>query len=445
MARAPSPLVKGFVRLALVAGAVGALAAPAGATSVSAPTPSVALVKVQGVIDPAQVAYVEGAIRDAEAKGSTVILQIDSRGAYGMYGDEGLRLGEFVRSASVPVVAWIGPSGARAAGASLFPVYASSLVVMAPGAGIGPAEPFDLGGSVQPQDEAATAARLVAIGTQTGASPSGVERLLRGPAEPAGTALTSGAVRVVAADVPDLLARIDGRSVTFRFHRVTRLATLNRPDRPVDVSFHEIGIWRRILHGVSTPGAVYVLLILGVFGVAFEITQPGFGVAGVGGAGVVALAGYGLSVIPVHWLGIALLLGGMVLMGSDVMIRRVAVLTALGTVAVAVGSVLAWHGVAPPIRVSLWLIGPATVATFLFFGFVLTVALRSREQVRRAQVGLVGLVGEARSDLNPEGGVYVKGTLWRARSNDGPIQAGRKVRVRAIDGLILQVEEEPGT
>jgi membrane-bound serine protease (ClpP class) len=445
MTRAPSPLVKGFVRLALVAGAVGALAAPAGATSVSGPTPSVALVKVQGVIDPAQVAYVEGAIRDAEAKGSTVILQIDSRGAYGMYGDEGLRLGEFVRLASVPVVAWIGPSGARAAGASLFPVYASSMVVMAPGAGIGPAEPFDLGGSMQPPNEAASAARLVAIATQTGASQSGVERLLRGPAEPAGTALGSGAVRVVAADVPDLLARIDGRPVTFRFHRVTRLATLNRPDRPVDVSFHEIGIWRRILHGVSTPGAVYVLLILGVFGIAFEITQPGFGVAGVGGAGVVALAGYGLSVIPVHWLGIALLLGGMVLMGSDVMIRRVAVLTALGAVAVAVGSVLAWRGVAPPIRVSLWLIGPATVATFLFFGFVLTVALRSREQVRRAQVGLVGLVGEARSDLNPEGGVYVKGTLWRARSNDGPIPAGRKVRVRSIDGLILQVEEEPGT
>jgi membrane-bound serine protease (ClpP class) len=87
-----------------------------------------------------------------------------------------------------------------------------------------------------------------------------------------------------------------------------------------------------------------------------------------------------------------------------------------------------------------------TAATLLFFGFVLTVALRSRERIRTAQVGLVGLVGEVRTDLDPEGGVTVKGTLWRARSNDGPIPRGARVRVRGIDGLILRVErdQEPG-
>jgi membrane-bound serine protease (ClpP class) len=84
----------------------------------------------------------------------------------------------------------------------------------------------------------------------------------------------------------------------------------------------------------------------------------------------------------------------------------------------------------------------ATLAGFLLFGFGMTVALRARERVRSAQVGLVGLIGETRTDLNPEGGVFVKGTLWRARSMNGPIAGGRRVRVRGIDGLILRVEEE---
>src|SRR5204862_6465710 len=130
------------------------------------------------------------------------------------------------------------------------------------------------------------------------------------------------------------------------------------------------------------------------------------------------------------------------LQGLDVVIRRVAWLTLGGTVAFAAGSVLAWHSVAPAIDLSPWLIVLLTIAGALFFGFAMTVALRSRERVRTAQVGLVGLVGEARGDLNPEGAVFVKGTLWRARSSNGPIPKGRRVRVRGIDGLILRVGEE---
>jgi membrane-bound serine protease (ClpP class) len=139
----------------------------------------------------------------------------------------------------------------------------------------------------------------------------------------------------------------------------------------------------------------------------------------------------------------ALLVAGVGLQGLDVAIRRLAWLTAAGTVAFAAGSVLAWRGVAPAIDLSPWLIGLATLAGALFFGFALTVALRARERVRTAQVGLVGLIGETRKDLDPEGAVFVKGTLWRARSSDGPIAKGRRVRVRGVDGLVLRVEEEP--
>jgi membrane-bound serine protease (ClpP class) len=427
------------LRLAALAATVLALSAPtAGAQD---PPPSVDLVKVQGVIDPALAAYVRGTIEGAEKAGATVILQIDSRGSYR---DQAERLGRFIRGACVPVVAWIGPLGARASGGALFIVYSSSLVAMSLGAGIGPATPFDLGTRASREDPSEVrrlGAKLVALAPGSGGSPDGVRRLVQGQALPAGPALEDGAIALTSAGLPDLLSALDGKTLPTGGGPVT-VATASRRDRPVDVRFHEIGPVRRLLHGVSTPTAVYVLLVLGLWAIAFELTQPGFGVAGIGGLAALALAAYGLTVVPVHWLGLALLAAGIGLQGLDVVIRRVAVSTVLGTAAFAAGSSLAWRGVAPAIDLSLWLVVLATIAGFIYFGFVLTVALRSRTRVREAQVGLVGLVGEVRSDLDPEGGVYVKGTMWRARSMDGPIPKGTRVRVRGIDGLILRVEQE---
>jgi membrane-bound serine protease (ClpP class) len=400
------------------------------------------VVKVQGVIDPSLASYIRGSIRSAEHAGATVVLQIDSRGSYDGQAE---KLGRFIRSATVPVVAWVGPTGARAAGGALSLVYSSGLVAVAPGAGIGPGRPFDLGtkaSAESPSTVAAGEAAIQRLALGAGVSPSGVRRALSGPVLPAGPAVEAGAASLIAPDVPDLLKRLDGRSVSTPEGRVT-VRTANGTGQRVQVRFHEIGLGQRVLHAVSTPTAVYVLLVLGLWLVAFELTQPGFGVAGIGGVAALALAGYGLTVIPVSWPGLALIVAGVGLQGLDVAVRRVAWLTLGGTALFAAGSILAWRGVAPAIDLSVWLIALSTLAGALFFGFGMTVALRSRERARTAQVGLVGLVGEARGDLNPEGAVFVKGSLWRARSSNGPIPKGRRVRVRGIDGLILRVEEEP--
>lgn len=425
----------------LIAFAAGLLALPGAAAQPSIPVVDVA--KVQGVIDGSLAGFVRDTLRAAEASGATLILQIDS--SLGSYDDHALRLGEEIRGASVPVIAWVGPSGARAAGGALFVVYSSSLVAMAPGAGIGPARPFDLGTSASREDAADVASRragLESLARASGVRPDGLGRLMSGSALPAGPARDSRAVTVVATDLRDLLGTLDGRTVSTSAGTIS-LATRSTPERPVAVRFHEIGPVRRLLHAVSTPAAVYVLLVLGLWGVAFELTQPGFGVAGIAGAASLALAGYGLAVVPVHWLGVALIVCGTGLQGLDVMVRRVATLTVLGTLAFLAGSLLAWWGVAPAIDLSLWVIALFTAAGALFFGFGMTVALRGRERVRAAQVGLVGLIGEVRSDLDPEGGVYVKGALWRARSMDGPIPKGARVRIKGVDGLILRVEREP--
>jgi len=113
-------------------------------------------------------------------------------------------------------------------------------------------------------------------------------------------------------------------------------------------------------------------------------------------------------------------------------------------VAFLVGSFMSFRGVAPAIGISPWLIGLLAVGSVLYYGFALTVAQRSRERIATTQRGLVGLLGETRGELKPEGPVYVKGTLWRGRSNDGPIPPGTRVRVRGVDGLVLRVEPDPG-
>jgi membrane-bound serine protease (ClpP class) len=315
---------------------------------------------------------------------------------------------------------------------------------MAPGAGIGPARPFDLGTKASGESPAGIslhASELRAQAGRSGAQPQALDQMVAGAAFPAGPAQRAGAVDVVAVSVPDLLRRIDGNQV-MTANGVATLVTLNRKDRPVEVRFGDLGFFERILHAVSTPTAVYVLLVLGLWGIAFEFTQPGIGMAGVAGVVALGLTVYGLTVVPVNWWGLALLLAGMGMQVLDVVIKRVQVLTLAGTAAFLAGSWIAWSGVAPAVDLAPWLIVFLTMSGFLLFGFGFTVALKARERVRTAQVGLVGLSGEVRSDLNPEGGVFVKGALWRARSMDGPIRAGRRIRVRGIDGLILRVEEE---
>jgi len=406
-------------------------------------TPVVDVVKVEGVVDSSVAAYVRETLHAAERAGATLILQIDS--SFGSYRGEAVRLGAEIRNASVPVVAWVGPSGARAAGGALFIVYSSGLVAVAPGAGIGPARPFDLGTSPSredPREVARLSADLARLARGDGARQGGIDRLVSGPPLPAGPARDVGAVALVATDLRDLLGKLDGRGVRTGEGSAV-LATRSTPGRPVAVRFHEIGPVRRLLHAVSTPTAVYVLLVLGLWGIAFELTQPGFGVAGIAGVASLALAGYGLAVIPVHWIGIAIVVAGTASQGLDVVIRRVAAFTIVGSLAFLAGSLLAWWGVAPAIDLSLWVVALFTIAGAAFFGFGMTVALRARDHVRTAQVGLVGLVGEVRTALDPEGGVYVKGSLWRARSMDGPIPKGARVRIKGVDGLILRVEQEP--
>jgi len=413
-----------------------------GTASAQAPTTSRVLVaKVDGSIDRTVAGYLTDSLAEGERTGAAVVIQLDSAGTLDQ---PAVELAERLFRSSVPVIVWVGPAPAKAQGAALLFMYASSLAAVAPGVGVGPLEPVDLvdAANAKLPDDAAlermAAGWAVVRGRRVPAFPSSVV--------PAQEALDGHIATVAATSLPDLFSKIDGSTVQTARGSVTLHTEIAQSpsQQPVEVRFTELGPFDRVLHAVASPAAIYLLLVLGLAGVAFELTQAGFGFAGFAGLGMLALAVYGLTVVPAWWPGIGLLMAGVILLCADVLLRRLGVLSTAGVVAFLAGSFLSFRGVAPMIGISPWLIGFLGIGSFLYYGFALTVAQRSRERIATTQRGLVGLVGETRGELKPEGPVYVKGTLWRGRSNDGPIPPGTRVRVRGVDGLVLRVEPDPG-
>ncbi len=423
----------------LLAGAL--VLAPGGSDVAASPASGgVIVVKLDGSIDGTMVAYLRDWLETAEADGAVLLVQLDSAGTLEQ---DAVALAERIHDARVPVIVWVGPAPAKARGAGLLLVYAASLGAVAPGAGVGPLEPLDL---VEARNAALpSGGRLAAIVDRWAAERGRPAPEIPTEPVPAQTALDGGIVQVAASSVPDLLERVDGMTVATASGPVTLRTRIARAEgeAPVEVRFTSPGPVARVLHAMASPAAIYVLLVLGLAALAFELTQPGFGFAGFSGIGMVALAVYGLAVVPFSWLGLILLVGGVGLLTADVLVRRLGVLTGLGLLAFAAGSALTFRGVSELIRVSPWLIGSLTVASLLYYGFALTVAVRSRERITSTQKGLVGLVGETRGLLDPEGPVFVKGTLWRGRTVGAPIPPGIRVRVRGLDGLVLRVEPEP--
>jgi membrane-bound serine protease (ClpP class) len=403
---------------------------------------AVEVVDLQGVIDPTSAGYLTAKLDDAaEVDSEVVIIQLDTPGGLDVSMREMVQ--DIVRS-PVPVVVWVGPPGARAASAGVFLVYASHVAAMAPGTNLGAAHPVDLGNQTVEEKFVNDAAALLRdLAALRGRDVEFADAAVRESAAlTSGEALDRGVVELSAASLTDLLRQLDGTTIETAAGPKT-LLTVATETEPVTIRFHKPGLLARILHFVTDPTVAYLLLILGFWALVFELSQPGVGIAGVAGAVGLILAFYALAVLPINLAGLLLVLLGLVFFTIDVFIAGLGVFTVGGALALAVGSLLLFSGVAPAIDVSPWLIGGVVLGSVLFFGFAMTVALRARRRsVITGQEGMIGLAGEARADLSPEGQVWVKGALWRARALNGPIPAGSRIRVRRVDGLLLIVQKE---
>ena len=322
-----------LVATILSIGVAGPLAGEAAAQSIT----RVHVIEVDGPIDRPLRAYLEERLADAERAGAIVVLELDTPGALGQ---DGVLLAERVAHLEVPVLAWVGPVPAKASGAGLLLMLASSLAAVSPGSQTGPLQPVDV---LRPDAEVRglrerVEAWLAARGREVDVGAA--DRPLS-----AQQALDAGIAEAAAYTVPALLREVDGMTVRTPAGEMelrTRVATTQAEasERTVEILFEEPGLITRVLHAVATPSMVYFLLILGLAAIAFELTQPGFGFAGFSGIAFVALAVYGLTVAIPSWPGFVLMLVGIGLLMVDVRLRSLSWPTWAGLVAFGAGSVL---------------------------------------------------------------------------------------------------------
>ncbi len=406
------------------------LAAPAAA--------AVHVVELDGVVHAVSADHVVSAIAEAEAaKAPLVVLRIDTPGGL----ETAMRqIVDKLLNSRVPVVAFIGPAGARADSAGFVIAIASDLVAMAPGTSLGAAHPVSaMGGSV---DE-----------TMSKKMTSAVAAYVRGKAERRGRnvelaekavvesrsftereAIEGRLADLVAADVPALLKAIEGREVR-RFDGTT--TTLRLEGEAVQVVTMS---WRRaILSAIARPEVLFLLLLGALAGIGAEISHPGGLFPGILGALCLILLLFASQILPINWSGVLLIALGVILFAAEVKVTSYGLLTAGGLVSVVLGALMLVDSPLPELRVAWSTLLPG--ALLLAAWTILLVRMVVAAQRRKPTTGESGLVGRAAvaiEPLVPEGFVSIQGERWRARA-EAPVAAGETVEVRAVDGLTLHV------
>lgn len=384
-----------------------------------------------GFIDPPVVAQIRDVIGVATDDASAlVVLQYSSRG--GVSADLDALLNR-IDEVDIPVATLVGPLGvgANAAGAAAVLWLAGDIRALSQDATIGPIDPVDFAA------DAITAERLDQLLAARISDPELMTAMRNGPVD-ALTLAEAGVATAVVAGLEPLLVELDGQSILMGSGTATTL--ILRPDA-VDVRFHSLGLLRRVLHAATTAPFIYLLLIIGLGMLLFEVFQPGFGVAGLAGIITGAIGVFGLVVLPVNAWAVALVVLGLLLYALDTAIAGFGLVTLAATVSFVVGSL--WFYAHEALALSAWLVAATTLTVFIFFVFVMTTVLRAQAGPEGVTLqDLVGRSGIVRSVLNPEGHVYVDGALWRARWTGGTkrVKVGTPVTVHGVDGAVILVE-----
>ena len=404
------------------------------------------LVEVRGLIDPPMASYLQERLREAADDGvHALIIQLDTPGGL----DIAMRdIVQMITNSTVPVVVWIAPRGAQAASAGTFIAYAGHLTYAAQDTVLGPATPVSLGSELSPAlDRKLTnnaAGYLLELAQTRSRNADWVESALRDAATIGATeAVEIDVVDGIASTLRDLLERLDSQRVEVSASESIVMDTWDEESQApnVTIRFQGLGPVERLLHAVTSPELAFMLLLVGIFGLIFEIYNPGIGLAGILGAVALILSFYALSVLPTNWTGVLLIVVAVGLLVIDLHTGGLGALTVGGFAALVAGGLILFSGAPPALRLSLWAVTAAVGLTALFFISVMTAALRVR--LRRPITGeeaMVGILGEAKTDIAPEGTVFSKGTLWRARTMETGIAAGSQVKVMATEGLVLLVE-----
>ena len=447
--RALGPWHCGAAALLVAAAAMVALGPPAEAAAKQA-----LVLDIDGAIGPASADYLVRALRAAKSSEiGIVVLRVNTPGGL----DTSMRaMISAILASPIPVATYVAPKGARAASAGTYIAYASAIAAMAPGTNIGAATPVQLSASPSGQrngqdkdkDKSTTPADIEtrkvindavayirSLADLNGRNPDWAVDAVRTAASiPASEALKLQVIDVIADDVPDLLRKIDGRTVQVAGRSET-LATAGLAIVAVAPD------WRtEFLATITDPNVVFILMLVGVYGLIFEFLSPGTLVPGVIGTISLVVALYALNLLPINYAGACLVLLGAVLLGVEVHVGAFGAIGIGGIAAFVIGAIMMFPTRVPGLALSPWVIAEAVAVTAGLFLFVLGVVFRARRRVVIAAMrALLGAEGETLSWRGRQGRILVNGERWRARA-DTPLRPGIRVKVLDRDGVVLVIE-----
>jgi membrane-bound serine protease (ClpP class) len=403
------------------------------------PKKEVMVITVNGVINPVSAEYIGKNIRKAnEKKVEALIIELDTPGGL----DTSMRnIVKDIIGSEVPVVVYVSPSGSRAASAGVFITLAAHIAAMAPGTNIGAAHPVGLGEKMdKTMAEKATndaAAYIKSLADRNNRNAKWAEDAVRKSISATEEeALKMRVIDIVSKDLNTLLTDINGRKVkTIMGEKVLMTAGAS-------IIREEMGLRHKILNLISDPNIAYILMLLGFYGLFFELTNPGALFPGVIGGICLILAFYAFQTLPVNYAGLLLIILAIILFALEVKIVSHGVLTIGGIIAMIIGSLMLFESPAPFMKLSLYIILPATFITTLFFTVTLGLAFKAykRKPVTGAE-GLIGHKGIADTDITKdEGMVLLHGERWSAYA-DEPLPKGEKIIVEGISGLKVKVKK----
>jgi membrane-bound serine protease (ClpP class) len=407
---------------------------------------SVLVLTIDGAITPATQEYLSRGIQTAEQDGAElIILQLNTPGG-GL--DPMQNMAQDIRASSVPVVVYVSPQGAWAASAGTVITLAAHAAAMAPDTAIGAASPVGSQGADLPTTEQTKVkeAMKALVRSYTERRPAAAIALAEATIESAkavsaSEALQVGLVDYIATDLADLLRQLDGTSVQMSSGPLI-LHTAGVVPQTLDMSLIE-----RLLQLLVDPNFVFILLSIGVQAILIELSSPGGWVAGFIGAVCLALAAYGLGILPVNWFGLAFLIIAFILFILDIKTPTHGGLTAAGIGSFIVGALVLFNSPGTPQfqRVSLPLVIAVALIIGISFAIIIGFALRAQKRpVLTGVEGLRGRAGIARTDLNPDGQVQSGAELWTAELAEGEsmIRKGEQVEVVQVSGLTLKVRKK---
>jgi membrane-bound serine protease (ClpP class) len=399
-------------------------------------------IKVQSIISPPVAEFISDSIRHAgDSRAQALLILLDTPGGL----DTSMR--EIVKSimeAPLPVIVYVYPSGARAASAGTIILIAAHVAAMAPGTNVGAAHPVTIGKEKMDKEmmakvvqDAQAYARSLAEKRGRNAEWAG-KAVRESVSVTADEALKEHVIDVVAPSVSELLSKVNGKVVEAGGKK-ERLATRGAKVVEIETPFKY-----RLLSYISDPNIAYLLMMIGFYGILFEIYSPGAIFPGVVGGICLILAFYAFQTIPISYAGLFLIILGIIFFVLELKVASYGLLSIAGVISIVIGSIMLIDLPASWLSLSWQSILGVAILTIIFFLGMISYALKAQlSKVKTGREGLLGETGTARTDLAPSGKVFVHGELWDARSEE-PVAPGERVRVVAVDGMTLRVKKEGG-